>query len=77
MQREPERPANVYVYGFERKEKPMSPFTVVVVLILTVLFIVLSVIPLLPIQPDMDSSRRVPGAKKKVAHFRLLRKYPK
>ena len=55
----------------------MSPFTIVVVLILTVLFIVLSVIPLLPGQPDMDSSHRAPGAKKKVAHFRLLRKYPK
>ncbi len=54
----------------------MSPFVIVVVLILTVLFIVLSVIPLLPGQPDMDSSHRSPGAKKKAAHCRLLRKYP-
>ncbi len=40
----------------------MSPFPIVVVLILTVLFIVLSAVPLLPGQPDMDSSRRSPGA---------------
>jgi hypothetical protein len=77
MHRELERPAYVYVYGFERKEKPMSPFPIVVVLILTVLFIILSVIPLLPGQPDLDSSHRSPGAKKKAAHYRELRKYPK
>ena len=54
----------------------MSPFVSVVVLILTVLFIVLSVIPLLPGPPDMDSPHRSPGAKKKAAHCKLLRKYP-
>jgi len=55
----------------------MSPFTIVVVLFLTVLFIILSIIPLLPGQSDLDSSHTSTGAKKKVAHSRVLRKYPK
>jgi hypothetical protein len=55
----------------------MSPFTVVVVLFLSALFIVLSAIPLLPSHPDMDTSHRSPGAKKKAAHYRVAPKYPK